>query len=63
MYKETIAGYTFIQEDNDVVKAYLGTTDDLTTDPVFISNFEAKNRKEFEMEVSYILVYHLKCED
>jgi hypothetical protein len=62
MYKEVIANHTFIQNNGDVVRVYEGTGDVSGLDPVYISKFRAKTRKEFEMEVSYILVYYLKWE-
>ena len=59
MYKEITSGHTFIQEDDEVIKVY-GSVGSITgLEPVYISNFKAQSQKQFEMEVAYILVYHL----
>ncbi len=59
MYKVISEGYTFVQEEGDVIKVY-DTVDDIKgLEPVFISQGPAKSQKDFEIEISYILQDHL----
>lgn len=58
-FKEVTQGYTFIQNEGEAIKAY-DTVGDLTgLDPVFISTESVKTQKDFEVEISYILMDHL----
>ena len=58
-FKATTQGYTFVQEEGGNIKAYdtVGEINDL--EPVFISTESAKTQKDFEIEISYILMDHL----
>lgn len=55
MYKAVIEGYTFVQNDGDVIKAYDTVNDIDGLEPVFIGQYSAKSQKDFEIEISYIL--------
>jgi hypothetical protein len=59
-FKAITQGYTFIQETkNDTIKAY-DTVGDLSgLQPVFISTESVDSQKDFEIEISYILIGHL----
>tara|TARA_R110000796_G_scaffold131052_2_gene246684 strand:+ start:749 stop:943 length:195 start_codon:yes stop_codon:yes gene_type:complete len=59
LFKEVSQGFTFLQEGDDVIRVYdvVGDLSDQT--PVFMSQISAKSQKEFEIEISYILMDHL----
>lgn len=58
-FKEVTQSYTFIQNEGEVIKAY-DTVGDLSgLEPVFISTESVKTQKDFEVEISYILMDHL----
>lgn len=58
-FKEVSQGFTFVQDEGDVIKVY-DMVDNLSGQtPVFISQISAKTQKEFEIEISYILMDHL----
>tara|TARA_A100000172_G_scaffold71741_1_gene52498 strand:+ start:121 stop:312 length:192 start_codon:yes stop_codon:yes gene_type:complete len=50
-------GYRFVLNENGYVEAYKADAEESISSlrPVFISNQIVKNKKEFEIEVSYIL--------
>ena len=50
-------GYRFVLNENGYVEAYKAGAEESISSlrPVFISNQIVKNKKEFEIEVSYIL--------
>jgi hypothetical protein len=59
-FKVTTQGYTFVQEmEGDNIKAYDTVGDISGLEPVFISTESAKTQKDFEIEISYILIDHL----
>jgi hypothetical protein len=59
-FKEVTQGYTFVQEmEGDNIKAYDTVGDINGLAPVFISTESAKTQKDFEVEISYILMDHL----
>lgn len=62
MFKVISEGYTFVQEKDDVIKVYDTVGDINGLEPVFISRHPAKNQKDFEIEISYILQDHLRGE-
>lgn len=58
-FKEVSQGFTFVQDEGDVIRVY-DMVDNLNGQtPVFISQISAKTQKEFEIEISYILMDHL----
>jgi hypothetical protein len=59
LFKEVTQGYTFLQNKDEPIKVYdtVNYTDGL--DPIFISQESVKTRKDFEIEISYILMDHL----
>lgn len=58
-FKEVSQGFTFVQDEGDVIRVY-DMVDNLSGQtPVFISQISAKTQKEFEIEISYILMDHL----
>lgn len=59
MYKAVSEGYTFVQEKDSVIKVYDTVGDVSEIEPVFVSHHSAKNQKDFEIEISYILQDHL----
>lgn len=59
MFKVVSEGYTFVQEEGDVIKVYDTVGDISEIEPVFISQQPAKDQKDFEIEISYILQDHL----
>lgn len=59
MFKVISEGYTFVQEKDDVIKVYDTVGDINGLEPVFISRHPAKDQKDFEIEISYILQDHL----
>tara|TARA_A100000171_G_C2115508_1_gene137574 strand:+ start:252 stop:446 length:195 start_codon:yes stop_codon:yes gene_type:complete len=58
-FREVSQGFTFIQEEGQPIKAYdsVGEINNLT--PIFISQVNVNNQKDFEIEISYILADHL----
>tara|TARA_E500000318_G_C3447773_1_gene167617 strand:- start:187 stop:381 length:195 start_codon:yes stop_codon:yes gene_type:complete len=58
-FREVSQGFTFIQEEGQPIKAYdsVGEINNLT--PIFISQVNVDNQKDFEIEISYILADHL----
>jgi hypothetical protein len=58
-FREVSQGFTFIQEEGEPIKAYdsVGEINNLT--PIFISQVNVDNQKDFEIEISYILADHL----
>ena len=58
-FREVSQGFTFIQEEGEPIKAYdsVGEINNLT--PIFISQVSVDNQKDFEIEISYILMDHL----
>ena len=59
-FKEVTQGYTFVQEmEGGNIKAYDTVGDISGLAPVFISTESAKTQKDFEVEISYILMDHL----
>lgn len=58
-FKEVTQGYTFIQNEGETIKAYDTVGDISGLDPVFISTESAKTQKDFEVEISYILMDNL----
>jgi hypothetical protein len=58
-FREVSQGFTFIQEEGEPIKAYdsVGEINNLT--PIFISQVNVNNQKDFEIEISYILADHL----
>ena len=58
-FKATTQGYTFIQEEGETIKAYDTVGDINSLHPVFISPEKVSSQKEFEVEISYILMDHL----
>ena len=61
-FREVSQGFTFVQDKDEVIKVYdsVGETNDLT--PIFISQVSVDNQKDFEIEISYILMDHLSVE-
>ena len=58
-FKAVTQGYTFTQNEGEPIKAY-DTVGDLNgLEPVFISTESVKTQKDFEIEISYILMDHL----
>jgi hypothetical protein len=62
-FKEVTQGFTFAQEEGDVIKAYDTVGDISDIQPVFISQVSVDNQKDFEIEISYILMDHLAVEN
>tara|TARA_R110002012_G_scaffold321888_2_gene552091 strand:+ start:334 stop:528 length:195 start_codon:yes stop_codon:yes gene_type:complete len=58
-FKEITQGYTFIQEEGETIKAFDTVGDYSGLQPVFISQVKAKSQKDFEIEISYILMENL----
>lgn len=58
-FKAITQGYTFIQENGSTIKAYDTVGDISGLQPVFISTEKVDNQKDFEVEISYILIDHL----
>lgn len=58
-FKEVSQGFTFLQEGDDVIRVYDVVGDLSGQTPVFMSQISAKSQKEFEIEISYILMDHL----
>jgi len=58
-FKEVSQGYTFVQEKDGMIQAYDTAGDISNMQPVFISQVSAKDQKDFEVEISYILMDHL----
>ena len=58
-FKATTQGYTFVQEEGETIKAYDTVGDINHLQPVFISPVSVDNQKDFEIEISYILMDHL----
>tara|TARA_E500000318_G_scaffold106227_1_gene113973 strand:+ start:264 stop:458 length:195 start_codon:yes stop_codon:yes gene_type:complete len=58
-FKEVTQGFTFVQEEDGLIQAYDTVGDISGTQPVFISQVSAKDQKDFEVEISYILMDHL----
>ena len=58
-FKATTQGYTFVQEEGGTIKTYDTVGDISDLDPVFISTESVKTQKDFEIEISYILMDHL----
>ena len=59
LFKEVSQGFTFLQEGDDVIRVYDVVGDLSGQTPVFMSQISAKSQKEFEIEISYILMDHL----
>jgi|TARA_R110000787_G_scaffold73122_2_gene162873 hypothetical protein len=58
-FKELTQGFTFVQEKGGFIEAY-DTNGNITgAQPVFISQVSVDNQKDFEVEISYILMDHL----
>jgi hypothetical protein len=59
LFKEVTQGYTFLQDKDEPIKVFdtIGDIDGL--DPIFISQESVKTQKDFEIEISYILMDHL----
>jgi len=62
-FKEVTHEFTFAQEEGDVIKAYDTVGDISDIQPVFISQVSVDNQKDFEIEISYILMDHLAVEN
>jgi len=58
-FKEVSQGYTFVQEKDGMIHAYDTVGDISGIQPVFISQISVDNQKDFEVEISYILMDHL----
>tara|TARA_A100000172_G_scaffold80783_1_gene71372 strand:+ start:992 stop:1186 length:195 start_codon:yes stop_codon:yes gene_type:complete len=58
-FKEVSQGYTFVQEEGEMIHAYDTVGDISGIQPVFISQVSVDNQKDFEVEISYILMDHL----
>lgn len=58
-FKEVSQGYTFVQEKDGMIHAYDTVGDISSIQPVFISQVSVDNQKDFEVEISYILMDHL----
>jgi len=58
-FKEVSQGYTFVQEKGGMIQAYDTVGDISNIQPVFISQVSVDNQKDFEVEISYILMDHL----
>mgnify|MGYP003119060364 FL=1 len=58
-FKEVSQGYTFVQEEAGMIQAYDTVGDISNIQPVFISQVSVDNQKDFEVEISYILMDHL----
>ena len=58
-FKEVSQGYTFVQEKDGMIHAYDTVGDICNIQPVFISQISVDNQKDFEVEISYILMDHL----
>ena len=58
-FKEVSQGYTFVQEKDGMIHAYDTVGDISDIQPVFISQISVDNQKDFEVEISYILMDHL----
>ena len=58
-FKATTQGYTFVQEEGETIKAYDTVVDINHLQPVFISPEKVSSQKDFEVEISYILMDHL----
>ena len=61
-FKATTQGYTFVQEEGETIKAYDTVGDISLQVPVFISPEKVSSQKDFEVEISYILMDHLSVE-
>ena len=62
-FKEVTQGFTFAQEEGDTIKVYDTVGDISDIQPVFISQVSVDNQKDFEIEISYILMDHLAVEN
>lgn len=63
-FKEVTEGFTFVQEEGDsVIKVYDTVGDISNVQPVFISHVSVDNQKDFEIEISYILMDYLPIEN
>ena len=58
-FKEVSQGHTFVQEKDGMIQAYDTVGDISNVQPVFISQVSVDNQKDFEVEISYILMDHL----
>jgi hypothetical protein len=58
-FKATTQGYTFIQNEGETIQAYDTVGDISHLQPVYISPEKATSQKDFEVEISYILMDHL----
>ena len=58
-FKATTQGYTFIQNEGDTIQAYDTVGDISNLQPVYISPEKVTSQKDFEVEISYILMDHL----
>lgn len=58
-FKEISQGYTFVQEKDEMIHAYDTVGDISGIQPVYISQVSVDNQKDFEVEISYILMDHL----
>ena len=58
-FREVSQGFTFIQEEGEPIKAYDTVGDINHLQPVFISPEKVSSQKDFEVEISYILMDHL----
>ncbi len=58
-FKEVSQGYTFVQEEDGMIQAYDTVGDISNVQPVFISQVSGDKQKDFEVEISDILMDHL----
>ena len=58
-FKEVSQGHTFVQEKDGMIQAYDTVGDISNVQPIFISQVSVDNQKDFEVEISYILMDHL----
>tara|TARA_A100000171_G_C2038792_1_gene99384 strand:+ start:132 stop:323 length:192 start_codon:yes stop_codon:yes gene_type:complete len=58
-FKATTQGYTFVQEEGETIKAYDTVGDISLLNPIYVSHEKVTSQKDFEVEISYILMDHL----
>tara|TARA_E500000318_G_C3540236_1_gene204316 strand:+ start:138 stop:332 length:195 start_codon:yes stop_codon:yes gene_type:complete len=59
IFKEVTQGYTFLQNEDEPIKVFNTIGDIEGLDPIFISQESVETQKDFEIEISYILMDHL----
>jgi len=62
MFRVEANNYIFTAEEKGHVYVYK-STEGVNSSPVYISNNKINNQKEFEIEISYIMIDHLNTND